>query len=217
MTRLHEEFPAVALSSHCTDPEKMRFYPAIEAALSETRTCRVDFRGMGMRSAAIFSGIGRRFLAEVVPRARNLVGGDGACGNRLCRCAAAFAVADRPRGGRLDSGGALAIAGRRGRARPIDRGWAWSSIATPWPVITPSNFAAAERFQLFRQGMTPHLPRRPGSFPKAREAEKLRWGGRSCRPSTGRPRIRLQPSLLAALVDLSMDGKTAHPIGFSLR
>ncbi len=59
MTRLHEEFPHIALSSHCTDPEKMKFYPAIEGIVGDLQV-QGGMRGL-MRSAAGFNALGRQF------------------------------------------------------------------------------------------------------------------------------------------------------------
>ena len=59
MTRLHDEFPHVALSSHCTDPEKMKFYPAIEGIVGDLQV-QGGIQGL-MRSAAGFAALGRQF------------------------------------------------------------------------------------------------------------------------------------------------------------
>jgi len=59
MTRLHGEFPHVALSGHCTDPEKMEFYPAIEGVVGDLHI-QGGLRGLA-RSAAIFHALGHQF------------------------------------------------------------------------------------------------------------------------------------------------------------
>jgi glucarate dehydratase len=58
MTRLHEEF-GIAISSHCLDPEKIIFYPAIAGIVGDLQI-QGGMRGL-MRSAATFRGLGRRF------------------------------------------------------------------------------------------------------------------------------------------------------------